>query len=339
MKKFNYINSNVTMTIRELYERMEAGLINNNIAVQRGDVWDVDRQSFLIDTILQGGYIPPITVSRTEDGKFDVLDGKQRTTAIYNFIKGKYNLTNISDELEDFDGLGFDNLDPEFQDAVMNFTIIVVIFDGLEEAEKNEFFFRLNNGKPLTNFEQVKAKCKSINTAYKIIDECDVFDNSKVEKATPVDKKLEMVFKAWVMLNDPHPSFDKKYLNPVMTGVTITDEQVSEMEDALDMVFSAYQYLSDNATGENEKMYKKVKKRIITPTHLLSILPFAKKAVEKDIEVKDFALWLAGFFNGSRRASHDDFYNDYATKGSAKPESIRKRLESLARSFDVKFID
>ena len=339
MKRFNYVNSNVTMTLRELFERMENGTITSNIAVQRGDVWDVERQSFLIDTILQNGYVPPITVSRTSDGKFEVLDGKQRTTAIHKFIKGEYGLSGVSDELEDFEGLAFDNLDDEFKDMIMNFTIIVVIFDGLEESEKNEFFFRLNNGKPLSNFEQVKAKCKSISTAYNIIDECDIFDDSKVEKAVSTDKKLELVFKSWVMLNAETPCLEKKSLNPVMMSVQITDEQVVEMEDAFDRIYEAYKYLEENATGENEKMCNKVKKRIITPTHFLSILPFAKKSLEKEISVENFALWLKGFYNGSRRASHDDLYNDNASRGSAKADSIRKRNDALARSFDVKFMD
>ena len=46
------------------------------------------------------------------------------------------------------------------------------------------------------------------------------------------------------------------------------------------------------------------------------------------------AEWAEEFFSGKRSASISDIYNQNAGSGSAKKESVRKRLEEIEKHFD-----
>lgn len=339
MKRVSFITASFPITVKSLKNKVENGEVTFENAVQRGLVWDEERKSYLIDSILQGYVVPPLYAKKGEDSTYDMLDGKQRSNAIIDFINGNFALTGMSDGMEEYEGMTFDQLDEEDKDAILDFNLTVQYFDGISDEEVRELFFRLNNGKPLTNFEQVKAKCKSLDTAHRIIAENDIFDEEKTEKKMSIDKKLELVFKAWAMLYMETPSLEKRILNPVMMEVTISDEQVEEMSNVFKRVYDAYKYIKDTSTEETAKQSEKVRKRIITPTHFLSILPFAKRSIEENRAVSSFAIWLKGFYNGSRRASSDDTYNDNASRGSAKADSIKKREECLARNYEVKFMN
>lgn len=333
MKRVNFTKANEYMTVKELKKRIEAHDMTFDNAVQRGNVWDNDRKSLLIDSILQNYEVPVLYAKRTDNGVYDMLDGKQRSTAIFEFIDDKFPLTNISDEFADFEDMYFSQLDEEMQDAILDFQIIIRYFDGITDDEVKELFFRLNNGKPLTNFEQIKAKCKSLEVAKDFIAENEIFKEDKMGKTE--DKRLELFFKAWTIMFHEHPSFEKKQLNPIMTNIKVSDEQIKEMNEIFDYIYSGIKYL--DGLENDQKLNEKARKRILTATHFLSLLPIARTAIEDDIKSENFIIWARDFYSGGRRASVDDVYNDYATRGSAKADSIAKRNSRLIDSYTKRF--
>ena len=338
MKKTNFTCAGFGMTVKGLKKKMENGEVTFENSVQRGLSWDLERKSFLIDSILQGYPIPDMYAQRGENGVYDMLDGKQRSNAIVDFIDGKYALTGMSENMEEYEGLTFDQLEEEDKDTILDRNISIKYLDGATKEEIREVFFRLNNGKPLTNFERVKAKCKSIETARNIIESSPVFDEEKTGKAMSVDKKLELVYKSWAMLYAENPSLERKELNPIIINTEITDDQVDEMHSVFNYFYECLKYLVTSENEENQKVNQKVYKRLITPTHFLSILPFVRRAIQENRGISAFTVWLKGFYNGTRRASSNDVYNDNASRGSARADSIKKRTECLARSYDVKFM-
>jgi hypothetical protein len=88
---------------------------------------------------------------------------------------------------------------------------------------------------------------------------------------------------------------------------------------------------------DDDKNFIKVAKRILTKTHLLSLVPLTRHVINKGIAVEDFAKWVFIFFSGKKSASISDAYNSTIGSGSAKPESIRKRLAAITEHFDEHF--
>ena len=149
------------------------------------------------------------------------------------------------------------------------------------------------------------------------------------------DKRLELFFKAWTIMFVKYPSLEKKQLNPIMTDIQVTDEQIKEMNETFDYIYSGIKYL--DSLENDQKLNEKARKRILTATHFLSLLPIAHTAIEDDIKDKNFIIWARDFYSGGRRASIDDAYNDYATRGSAKADSIAKRNARLIDSYTKRF--
>ena len=86
--------ANINWNARQLAKMSEKGTIRFDHAVQRGYVWDIKRKSLLIHSMLIGYPIPPFYAAKNGEC-YDMLDGKQRTNAITDFINGKFELTDV----------------------------------------------------------------------------------------------------------------------------------------------------------------------------------------------------------------------------------------------------
>ena len=120
MKRYN-----MNITCKGLYNRMEKGEINFDCAVQRSLVWDNERKSLLIHSILYGYSIPAFYMVKNDEDGFDSLDGKQRSNAIHDFIGGEYGLSEFfpvvyddEGEEENFSGMYWENL-PEWAQIIL----------------------------------------------------------------------------------------------------------------------------------------------------------------------------------------------------------------------------
>lgn len=165
--------ANIDWNARKLCKLVKNELIKFDNAVQRGLVWDVERKSLLIHSMLTGYPIPPFYA--TKDGDlYDILDGKQRANTVVDFVNGKFELMGIPEvEVENEDGtvdmvdintLHFDEMEEALQDELMAYSFTVYYFDGITDDEVSEMFFRLNNGKALSAIELTRVKAKSMQS-------------------------------------------------------------------------------------------------------------------------------------------------------------------------------
>src|ERR1700676_3343670 len=60
--------------------------INLNPDFQRRDRWDEEKQSRFIESIIMNVPIPPVFLGEDQYGMYVVLDGRQRLTAIREFL-------------------------------------------------------------------------------------------------------------------------------------------------------------------------------------------------------------------------------------------------------------
>lgn len=133
------------MIVKDLYEKVVNGIIISDIELQRAIVYDANKQSLVIDSIYNGIPLPAFYLWQREDGKLEVLDGKQRIEAIKNFKQG-----NLLYEGKTWKAYAYES---DLQQVVDNTELTTIICSGTEE-KKREIFNRINTlGVALSKFE------------------------------------------------------------------------------------------------------------------------------------------------------------------------------------------
>lgn len=122
---------------------------------QRGEVWDKAKKQQLVDSILRGWKLPKFYFVKNAEDEFEVLDGQQRLSTIYEFIGNEFPLSPRS--AKNFGGALYKDLPQRIADAFDDF---VIEYDEIEDAadeELKDFFQRLQQGLPLTSSEKLNA--------------------------------------------------------------------------------------------------------------------------------------------------------------------------------------
>jgi hypothetical protein len=121
--------------------------INLNPDFQRRDRWDEEKQSRFIESIIMNVPIPPIFLGEDQYGSYVVLDGRQRLTAINEFLKNTFKLRSLK-VWEDLNGQSFNDLQKKKLDRAITrrFVPAVVILKESSPQVKYDVFDRLNTG-------------------------------------------------------------------------------------------------------------------------------------------------------------------------------------------------
>ncbi len=159
-------------TIKDLVELREAEFMVPNPEYQRGEVWTVDQQKKLIDSVMRSYQLPIIylhDITRTVAGRvqerFEIIDGQQRINALRRFIAGEFSLYNVEDErakfptfLKNYDcpwgGQDFSTLPDELQSKLLCTELPVAYIKTEDDNEVRDLFVRLQAGFPLNAQEK-----------------------------------------------------------------------------------------------------------------------------------------------------------------------------------------
>lgn len=94
----------LTLTIKQFSDYAKQGSLDLNPSYQRDSVWPVSDSQKLIDSILRGIPIPSIILTQMEGGDYlQIVDGKQRLTAILRFIGQHPNARDYAKSLNEED--------------------------------------------------------------------------------------------------------------------------------------------------------------------------------------------------------------------------------------------
>ena len=173
-----------TYTIRKINENIENGNIIFNHPMQRKpEQWDNDQQSLMIHSILADFAIPQtygLPVFEGDFEAFSVLDGKQRFTTIFSYVKDGFRLSDntpsiyrkntrvVTDEeghrkretvREEYEIAGkyFSELGEYLQGKLQERLISVVMLTDATDEEIEDQFYRLNNGTALTKDQKTRV--------------------------------------------------------------------------------------------------------------------------------------------------------------------------------------
>jgi len=124
---------------------------------QRSKVWSVDQKRRLIDTILRGWKLPKFYFLKTQENpdEFEVVDGQQRLTAIWEFLDG--DLVLGAEQVARFGGADYESLPEALSDAFDDYEIEYDEITDATDEQVKEFFQRLQEGLPLTSSEKLNS--------------------------------------------------------------------------------------------------------------------------------------------------------------------------------------
>lgn len=158
-------------TTETIISQLQRGNIQMNPRFQRRDAWKRDRKSRFIESLIVGLPIPQIVLaeSKTERGKFIVLDGKQRLLSILQFWglasdeseNNAYALSGLTLR-EDLKRKTFDELssDPAYDsdfNALCNQPIRTVVIRNWKDTDfLHTVFLRLNTGSVILSPQELR---------------------------------------------------------------------------------------------------------------------------------------------------------------------------------------
>lgn len=337
--------ASIVWSAKQLSGMIKNDKIDFNHIIQRSFCWERARKTGLIESMIIGYPIPPVFAKRMDDGTgkrggniYYIMDGKQRLSTVKEYLNDEFALTDIppvryfdeeKDEecVVDISGMKFSELPEALKDHLNTATFNVTYFDNLTKEEERELFKRLNAGKPLSTKARMLASAKNIEELLDIGNH-KLFDEMLTEKARASKNQVTLVMKMWAMLNMDLSdiSFASKDFNPIIEKAEITDEEKVELANIFDFIVDIH----DELIGNHEKS---VAKKLYTETHLVSLIPHIRTAMENGIVAALVAEWMINFFKTENDTEVYDKYMQASKEGVARNASIIARHEALGESF------
>lgn len=156
-KQRELLTSTVDYNLESITQLITKKTIDLAAKYQRRFRWDDLRKSKLIESFLMNVPIPPIFLNEDDLGKYSVIDGKQRLSAISEYLSGTLLLTGLK-VFTDVNGKSFFDLPIPFQNALKiraNVRAIIILRQSDKDI-KYEVFQRLNTGGVILNAQEIR---------------------------------------------------------------------------------------------------------------------------------------------------------------------------------------
>ena len=255
------------------------------------------------------------------------MDGKQRSHALYNFIKKGHKLHKNTPPVADRKGeiveiakKKFEALPDEFQNKILQYGLLVYSFDNMSVENKIKFFTRINLGKPVTAADISRIKVRSRKVFQKLSDH-EAMQIGVTDKAKAKFADEDIIKSIYVKCYNDNKSLLDKDTSPLFETVEVSEEQEKELVKILD-----YMEIFLKRTTDTRDIFNKIRAK----THLVSLGYMAFLALKKEMTEDDYTDRAFKFFStDSRKPSISEEYNMAGVAGGAKPEKVLARIKAL----------
>lgn len=140
-----------------IVQRIEHGEIDLQPDSQRqADIWTRTRKSRFIESLLLRIPIPVFYVAEGEDGKWTVVDGLQRTAAIYGYVTSRFKLQGL-EYLSKLNDKRYEDLPAPMRRRIDEAQVVVnVIEQGTPKEVMFNIFRRINTGGVFLNGQEIR---------------------------------------------------------------------------------------------------------------------------------------------------------------------------------------
>lgn len=208
---------------------------------QRDDVWRIKQKCELVESVLMGLPLPIFYFNQNKNGKLVVVDGRQRLTALFEYMNNKFALKNLT-ILNELNKKKFSDLTPIQQSMIEDYQIQAhVILPPTPERIKFDIFDRVNRAGTQLNKQEIRnalyqGKATELLSKVSSSEEFskatgDAFKNDKRMK----DKYIILRFLAFYLylnhsLKDENGNL-YEYRNDIDDLLAKTMELMNELED------------------------------------------------------------------------------------------------------------
>ena len=147
----------VNVVIEQIVSRIRHDEIDLQPDFQRmRGIWDVQRKSRLIESLLLRIPIPVFYVAADLDDQWEVVDGVQRLSTIHGYIEGEFSLERLEYRRE-FEGKRYDELPRSMRRRISETPLVVnVIEPGTPPEVMFNIFRRINTGGMTLNGQEIR---------------------------------------------------------------------------------------------------------------------------------------------------------------------------------------
>ena len=287
---------------------LDSGSYELNPEYQRRKRWDLKKKSRLIESFIMNVPLPPIFLYEVDYSEYEVMDGLQRLTAIYDFYKGKYALNGL-EYWKELNGKKYDELPSEVRKGIdrrylSSIVLLQETAKSQEEAEelKQIVFERLNSGGEKLEPQETRnalyngkfnqlciklAENDSFRKMWKIPLESDSEEellNSEAYRKM-VDVELVLRFFAYRFIDKLKGLTVEKFLDEYLKQANkFSDQTIKELEElflsTVETVFEIF--------GEEAFLLPQIERKPTKPTK--TVYDPLMQAVAMNIEKRDVLL-------------------------------------------------
>lgn len=323
-----------TISIASFHEQNQLEKYNFEPPYQRRSVWTDEKQSYFIDSILRNFPIPAIFLHRKIDADtgrttFDVIDGKQRLTAIARFINNEIPASNEygpAEEPNAIDGVYFKDLSTDvqladFRAAFWKYDLPLEYIDPTDVGLIEDVFDRLNrNGEPLKGQELRNAQ----------------FHSSPLLKA--VDELLAYPYlKERLVVTDLARMEDKEFCSECLLSVFL-GQVLGSSQEILDKLYLQHQTkdfgkalaLSKDICEDLDSLGLDYQaNRISGVSHLYGLWSLTMTFRANNKCVLDYAEKIHGFYAFLRDAPKKEVHDEYKKSMASRTKERFMRVKRL----------
>ena len=158
-------------SLRQVVEMIADGDIDLAPDFQRNYVWNARQRWGLIESLLLGIPLPSFYFNEDATGRLQVVDGVQRLTTIFRYVKEQsFKLGKVT-YLQEFEGQGFDDLAAPFRRRLNSAQFVAHVIDPQTPYRvKFDIFRRINTGGSPLSAQEIRH-CMSKNRSREFLRE------------------------------------------------------------------------------------------------------------------------------------------------------------------------
>jgi uncharacterized protein with ParB-like and HNH nuclease domain len=258
-------------------ENIKKGVLILDDSFQRKNVWTKKQKSQLIESLILGIPVPYLYLYEGKYGNLIVIDGRQRLSAIFDFLDNKYALSNMefvkkldgkkAKDLVDNSTDNYENYKAKLEDAHLH---VIKVGYGTDERFKLKLFERVNqNGTKLNSQElrhalhqgRITELLKELSNANSILPE-SAKERMKdrylflryIAMKLLITKQLKYFFENGTTKDVEYNEINTFLANAMDAINTFTEKQISAIKEDFEKAYKkSVEIFGDNAFKLGEK--------------------------------------------------------------------------------------